>query len=287
MYFITPEYSVAFNAKAASSTLSRAIIKEFYPERENIIQTAAYPVDKNPDNTQAHGFCPKEKTPSKPVVLVVRDPLTRFCSAMTQLNLTDIDAVLDALEQNNIVGHQRKRKLAVAVHFFRQQPLISMGGTAFRLEDLNEAAEYIGLALPLPRINESTINPLAITTTQEQRILTYYAVDKTLYASLAAGVATKVAPQTTTVVPAPVLPVPTRVTDAQIRLWLVRRGIELSQVSTAISSLSDAMIRAEAEVMWERALYIERNHPLVTVIADLLNMSSEEIDQAFREAVQI
>jgi hypothetical protein len=85
MYFITPNYSVAFNAKVASSTLSRAIIAAFHPQEENIIQTAAYPEGKGPDTNQVQWLCPKEKEPSKPVVLVVREPVARFRTAMAQV----------------------------------------------------------------------------------------------------------------------------------------------------------------------------------------------------------
>ena len=184
MYFITPNHSVAFNAKAGSSTLSRAIIAAFHPEQENIIQTAAYPEGKGPDTTQVQWLCPKEKEPTKPVVLVVREPVARFRTAMAQANLTDVDAALTSLEQDAEVQFPRRRRtLRTTVHFRHQHELLQ-GGTAFPLEDLGDAATFIGLALPLPTINEASRPKPALTPEQEARVLAYYAEDAELYASL-------------------------------------------------------------------------------------------------------
>jgi hypothetical protein len=183
-YFITPSYSVAFNAKVASSTLARAIIAAFHPAKEAMIQGAAYPAHLGPDSVRWHSVCPKEKTPSKPVVLIVREPIARFRTAMPQVGLADVDAALSALEQDGEVQFPRRmRKLRQDVHFRHQHEKLH-GGTAFRLEDLDEAATLIGLSLPLPTINEASRPKPALTPEQEARVLAYYAADAELYASL-------------------------------------------------------------------------------------------------------
>ena len=184
MYFITPNYSVAFNAKVASSTLARAIIAAFHPEQENLIQTAAYPEGKGPDTTQVQWFCPKEQEPTKPVVLIVREPAARFRTAMAQANLADVDAALASLEQDaDVQSPRRRRRLRTDAHFRHQHALL-LGGTAYRLEDLDEAATFIGLSLPLPTINEASRPKPDLTPEQEARVLAYYAADVELYASL-------------------------------------------------------------------------------------------------------
>jgi hypothetical protein len=184
MYFITPNYSVAFNAKVASSTLARAIIAAFHPEQETIIQTAAYPEGKGPDTNQVQWLCPKEREPSKPVVLIVREPVARFRTAMAQAGLADVDAALAALEQDGSVQFPRRpRPLRQDVHFRHQHEKLH-GGTAFRLEDLDEAATFIGLSLPLPTINEASRPKPDLTPEQEARVLAYYAADAAMYASL-------------------------------------------------------------------------------------------------------
>jgi hypothetical protein len=184
MYFVTPNHSVAFNAKAASSTLARAIIAAFHPEQENIIQNAAYPEGKGPDTSQVQWLCPKEKEPTKPVVLIVREPVARFRTAMAQANLTDVDAALVSLEQDAEVQFPRRRqRLRTDAHFRHQHELL-LGGTAFPLEDLDEAATFIGLSLPLPTINEASRQKPTLTPEQEARVLAHYAADAALYASL-------------------------------------------------------------------------------------------------------
>lgn len=184
MYFLTPNHCVAFNAKCGSSTLARAIIKAYHPEQEHLIQTAAYPAGKGPDSVQAHWLCPKEKTPTKPVVLVVREPVERFRSAMAQTGLEDVDVVLAALERDGEIQFPvRKRRLREDLHFRHQHDLLC-GGTAFRLEDLDAAATFIGLPLPLPTINEARRPKPSLTPEQEQRVLAHYAEDAALYASL-------------------------------------------------------------------------------------------------------
>jgi hypothetical protein len=183
-YFITLNYSVAFNAKAASTTLARAIIAAFYPDKEAMIQGAAYPAHLGPDSVRWHSMCPKETTPSKPVVLIVREPVARFRTAMAQTNQTDVDAALAALEEDGEIQFPRRtRKLRTDAHFRHQHEKLH-GGTAFRLEDLDEAATFIGLSLPLPTINEASRPKPDLTPEQEARVLAYYADDATLYASL-------------------------------------------------------------------------------------------------------
>jgi len=184
MYFITPDYSVALNAKVGSSTLARAIIAAFYPEQEHLIQTAAYPEGKGPNSTQVHWLCPKEKEPTKPVVLIVREPVARFRTAMAQANLTDVDAALASLEQDSEIQFPRRRRSLRTDAHFRHQHELLRGGTAYRLEELDEAATFIGLSLPLPTINEASRPKPDLTPEQEARVLAHYAADAALYASL-------------------------------------------------------------------------------------------------------
>ena len=184
MYFITPNYSVAFNAKVGSSTLARAIIAAFHPEQEHLIQTATYPEGKGPDTNQVQWLCPKETEPSKPVVLIVRQPVDRFRSAMAQTNQTDVEAALVALEEDGEIQFpRRKRKLRKDIHFQHQHELLN-GGTAFRLEDLDSAATLIGLPLPLPTMNEASRPKPDLTPEQEARVLAYYGSDAALYFGL-------------------------------------------------------------------------------------------------------
>lgn len=79
-------------------------------------------------------------------------------------------------------------------------------------------------------------------------------------------------------------PVPQSITATQIRVWLVKSGVSLSSVDFAIADIPDQQERELARVYWEYAPYIERINPLVSAIGTALGMTSEQIDQGFREA---
>ena len=83
--------------------------------------------------------------------------------------------------------------------------------------------------------------------------------------------------------PAPV-PVPPAITRRQLRLWLVRHGIPLSAVETAIDKLPEPQ-RTEARIEWEDASVYERDNPLLVRLAgEILGLSGEALEEAFREA---
>jgi hypothetical protein len=79
--------------------------------------------------------------------------------------------------------------------------------------------------------------------------------------------------------------VPQSISARQIRLWLISNGISLSQIDTLINNIQDQTQREYTKVEWEYAPYVERNHPMVAIFASALNLSSEDVDNAFIEAV--
>jgi hypothetical protein len=81
--------------------------------------------------------------------------------------------------------------------------------------------------------------------------------------------------------------VPESVSARQIRLWLVRHGISLSQVETAIDSIQDIMQRDSVRVEWEYAPYVERSHPMLVPLASALGLTEQQVDIAFIEASSI
>ena len=98
-YFDTPNYSVALNAKVASSSMARAIIAQFQPQVDHLIRTAAFPPGVTADDRQWHGAAKGSLTPSKPVVLLVREPVSRFVTACQQVRVHqgDVDAAIASL----------------------------------------------------------------------------------------------------------------------------------------------------------------------------------------------
>jgi hypothetical protein len=80
---------------------------------------------------------------------------------------------------------------------------------------------------------------------------------------------------------------PETISARQIRLWLVDNNISLSSVENAINGIVDEKLREKTLVEWEYAPYVERNHPLLNTLGEVLGLSSEQIDTAFVAASQL
>lgn len=78
--------------------------------------------------------------------------------------------------------------------------------------------------------------------------------------------------------------VPASVSARQIRLWLVRHGVSLSAVDSAINAIPDQQQRDEVRIDWDWAPYVERSHPMLLPLAQALGLTPEQVDNAFREA---
>jgi hypothetical protein len=101
-FFNTPNYSVALNAKVGSSSMARAIIAQFRPRVDFLIRTAEFPPGVTADDLQWHSEVGGSATPSKPVVLLVREPVSRFVTACQQVRIPqrDIVAAIASLVDN-------------------------------------------------------------------------------------------------------------------------------------------------------------------------------------------
>jgi hypothetical protein len=81
--------------------------------------------------------------------------------------------------------------------------------------------------------------------------------------------------------------IPESVSARQIRLYLIRHGFSLAAVDAAIDAIPDQLQRDSVRVEWDYAPYVERNHPMLSAIAQSLGLSSEDVDAAFVEAAGI
>jgi len=185
-YFVTPNYSLAFIPKSGCSTLSRCVIDSFQPDANFSIENGDYPQGKNADNSQWQWMAKVEHTPSKPILAFIREPLSRFLSAMAQFDLTDVSAALESLTAGtHLQLHKRTIDLSVNPHFLPQIKWVDANTKLYKFpEHLNEGALEIGFTLPLPTINAAS-NPKPVPTPeQEAAILQYYAEDTILYNSI-------------------------------------------------------------------------------------------------------
>ena len=188
-YFITPNYCVALNAKAGSTSIVKRLIDEFAPEWEQRIRTAHYPTGMGPADMPLHSFMPSTKTPEKPVVLMVREPLSRFLSGVAYLQI-DVDQAINSLIHNDAIiatgrrGAKRSIILSRNIHFLRQSDMPYGETHLFRFpEHISELAALLNIE-PVPTLNMTPRPKPQITDEQRNAILDYYASDVVLYNSI-------------------------------------------------------------------------------------------------------
>jgi hypothetical protein len=83
--------------------------------------------------------------------------------------------------------------------------------------------------------------------------------------------------------PEPIAPISQR----QLRLWLIRRGVTEEMVEGAIAQIPDATQRAEALIEWRASNAYERGHPFVGMIGAMLGFDAAQMDAGWREAVRL
>ncbi|WP_299817493.1 F-BAR domain-containing protein [uncultured Roseibium sp.] len=73
----------------------------------------------------------------------------------------------------------------------------------------------------------------------------------------------------------------------QLRLGLIQYGCTLAQIDSVIESLEDDILRDKAKIEWEYATELERLHPLILNLFAALGFSPEQVDDLWRESMQI
>ena len=162
----------ALNFKAATSSIARAIVSAHYPDIEdNLVNNTSYPEGVTIDNSRWHSQLPKTETPDGDVILIVRDPVERFRSACAETGKTPDEALSEQGQKNN--------------HLWPTSRLLVDGCKLYRFEaDLDDAANALGLTLPLPNIDGGNDAKPTLTPEQLSRVQAIYADDIALYESI-------------------------------------------------------------------------------------------------------
>ena len=129
-----------------------------------------------------HGCVDKLSEPDRPVVVVLRDPVQRFLSAMVQTGLDDVAAVIDELqtEAGLVESHEGGGLLSEDVHFLPQSRFTGQL-KYFPISRIADAAAELGVRRPL-RLNASDpARRPAITQDQAEAVRNYYAADVALW----------------------------------------------------------------------------------------------------------
>ena len=215
-YYTTPEYSVALNAKVGSSSLARAIIRQFYPEQNQRILLTKTPPHILENDQQWHWLCPGTRIPTLPVVLFVRDPIERFISACQQVIVTqqDLDYAINSLlydtlfirsnsnftEQDiaqtnnqrlqeynanndpNKPPFRRRGYLRDNIHFWFQHSYILSYAHCFKFpEHIQQCLQFLNIDIGFPNVNSAKYPKVTLSDNQLVKIVQYYQKDIELY----------------------------------------------------------------------------------------------------------
>ena len=82
----------------------------------------------------------------------------------------------------------------------------------------------------------------------------------------------------------PPAPIPT-ITPRQLRLWLLKNGL-LDSIPSGIKAMR-VPLRSVAKIEWEYATTFDRKHEFVEALGSTLGLTSEQLDEGFREASKI
>lgn len=80
---------------------------------------------------------------------------------------------------------------------------------------------------------------------------------------------------------------PSTCTPRQLRIALIRSGISLSTIEAQIDAIENPIQKEIARAEWEYALEIKKEHPLVGMIAAVLNLTEQQINDIFVLAVTL
>ena len=161
-YLVTPNYLIADIGKVGSSSLYREVINAYYPDApEPKLGRENKPNDGN------RGFVERTEIIDRPVIVLVRDPVERFRSAMAQSGIKQVAPFMRCLSE----GNDRGKRLLHSFHFM---PVVKYlegveDARLFRFpEDLDKATELAGLTTPLPAVNDASNNQEKVVFSEDQ-----------------------------------------------------------------------------------------------------------------------
>ena len=73
-------------------------------------------------------------------------------------------------------------------------------------------------------------------------------------------------------------------TPKQFRLAMMEFGIDPDYITSMLSSIPDETQRKIAMITWEYAVYIEKNHPLISEFASTLGVDRIQLNNIFKRA---
>jgi hypothetical protein len=188
-YFVCGNRLLAFNGKCGSSTFVWAILRQFYPEIvKELDETTRWKDGGKTEDQMLHRWVPKRANPYKmPVAQIVREPVDRFKSAVAFMNLVEragtVDAIIDDLLNETATIDGMGGSIAANFHF---RPQYRFRGELyyFRMDQMQDCADWLGIKVPLKTINKCRRSKPELTKSQEDLIRDYYSDDVELWESI-------------------------------------------------------------------------------------------------------
>lgn len=176
MFYDFPTCCVAINVKCLTTSIAKAGATHFYSDLVDGIESHLIR-DENgaiiePIGEQAYkGIMPRTSELSKPTVLLMREPVDKFLSAMAMMGY---DSVEKTLGDSEIMGNE----------YFLPQSRFKTDKIFKFPQQIEIFCSTVGLPYPLPVCNEGVNDKIKPTAKERKLIESYYADDIKLYNSL-------------------------------------------------------------------------------------------------------
>lgn len=162
-YVLPNNVYIARNPRVASMAIAQAIMQTYYLL---FTKNCLSPVD-------FWNICPTTETPTGTILLLVRDPIDKFLSAVAGAEINADDAI-DNLDKG----------LGSNIHFDEQSKFASVATNIYKYpEELPAFCKAAGLPFPLPFVNETTVDKAVLTPAQLIKLQQHYSTDEVLFAS--------------------------------------------------------------------------------------------------------
>lgn len=79
----------------------------------------------------------------------------------------------------------------------------------------------------------------------------------------------------------------TSASAVQLRLAFIQNNISLSVIENALDNISDPILKEQMRVVWEYEIVLYKDHQLISILAQALSLSSEQIDNIFNQASKL
>lgn len=167
-FFEGKDFCFATNSKAGKHSICKAIVEKDYPDKLwGLVDV---------EELTYYTLTPQTDTPTKPVLMLVRDPMERFISAAS-MNHGHID-IEDALAGMGSEPYERQVDYVKSAKEAGQE--IKLFKFPTHLKAFCKAAGFTGLDI----LNRATAEPKILTPEQEDLVRVFYADDIELFNSI-------------------------------------------------------------------------------------------------------